>query len=82
MQIGDYVALNRGTVIQNHLFEDRIMKSDYLKIGDQCNVGNMAVILYSSEMAEGSTVRPLSLLMKGESLPKMSRWQGIPIQGC
>ena len=27
VQIGDYVALNPGVVIQNHLFEDRIMKS-------------------------------------------------------
>ncbi|MEJ2699633.1 MAG: hypothetical protein P8Z70_08235, partial [Desulfuromonadales bacterium] len=81
VRIGNYAALNRGAVIQNHLFEDRIMKSDYLKVGDQCSVGNMAVVLYSSEMEEGSSIGPLSLLMKGDTLPKKSRWQGIPIEG-
>jgi len=81
VQIGDYAALNKGAVIQNHLFEDRIMKSDYLKIGDRCSVGNMAVVLYSSVMGEGSSIGPLSLLMKGETLPGMSRWHGIPIEG-
>lgn len=80
VRIGDGAALNRGAVVQNHLFEDRIMKSDYLKIGDRCSVGNMAVVLYSTEMGEGSSIGPLSLLMKGETLPERSRWQGIPIQ--
>jgi non-ribosomal peptide synthetase-like protein len=78
VDIGDYAALNAGVVVQNHLFEDRIMKSSYLKIGDECSVGNMSVILYDSEMKQGSTVSPLSLLMKGESIPERSRWIGIP----
>jgi hypothetical protein len=46
VQIGDHVALNGGAIIQNHLFEDRIMKSSYLRIDDGCSVGNMAVVLY------------------------------------
>ena len=44
VQIGDHVALNGGAIIQNHLFEDRIMKSSYLRIDDGCSVGNMAVV--------------------------------------
>ena len=32
IEIGDYVALNAGAVVQNHLFEDRVMKSSYLRI--------------------------------------------------
>ena len=78
MQIGDYAALNFGAVIQNHLFEDRVMKSSYLHIGDSCAVGNMAVVLYDSEMAGGAVLGPLSLLMKGESLAAGSTWHGIP----
>lgn len=80
VDIGDYAALNQGVVIQNHLFEDRIMKSDYLRIGDECSVGNMAVVLYDTEMKTGSKIAPLSLLMKGETLPPHSRWIGIPTQ--
>lgn len=78
VRIGDYAALNVGAVVQNHLFEDRIMKSSTLTIGDNCSVGTMAVVLYDTEMKEGSSVGPLSLLMKGEVLPPQSRWVGIP----
>lgn len=78
VHVGDYAALNAGVVVQNHLFEDRIMKSDHLTIGENCSVGNMAVILYNTEMKSGACVGPLSLLMKGEVLPAQSRWLGIP----
>jgi non-ribosomal peptide synthetase-like protein len=78
VEIGDYVALNVGATIQTHLFEDRIMKASYLKIGDECTVANMAVILYDTEMKPGSTLGPLSLLMKGETIPPSARCLGIP----
>jgi non-ribosomal peptide synthetase-like protein len=78
VEIGDRAALNLGTTIQTHLFEDRIMKSDYLKIGPECSIGNMAVVLYSTAMQRGSSLAPLSVLMKGETLPAGSRWCGIP----
>jgi len=79
VDIGDYAALNFDVIVQNHLFEDRIFKSSGLKIGNDCSVGNMAVILYDTEMGDGSSIGPLSLLMKGENIPKMSRFEGIPI---
>jgi non-ribosomal peptide synthetase-like protein len=78
VRIGDYASLNLGATLQTHLFEDRVMKSDTLVIGDGCNVGNMAIVLYATEMQRGSTLGSLSVLMKGETLPPMSRWRGIP----
>jgi non-ribosomal peptide synthetase-like protein len=78
VQIGDCSALNMGCTIQTHLFEDRVMKSDHLKIGAGCSVGNMAVVLYGTEMKDGSSLAPLSVLMKGETLPPKSRCCGIP----
>src|SRR5262249_45544653 len=78
VEIGDYAALNLGSTIQTHLFEDRVMKADRLKIGDGCSVGNMTVVLYGTEMQYGSSLAPLSVLMKGEVLPAFSRWSGIP----
>ncbi len=80
VKIGDNNDLNIGVVIQNHLFEDRIMKSSYLKIGDNCSIGNMAVILYDTEIKNNSTIGPLSLLMKGETIPNNTQWHGIPTQ--
>lgn len=78
--IRDYAAVNYGATIQTHLFEDRIMKADRLVIGEGATVGNMAVVLYDTEMQIGSYLAPLSVLMKGEKLPPLSRWYGVPTQ--
>lgn len=79
VEIGDYACLNRGVVIQNHLFEDRIFKSSTVKIGHECSIGNMSIVLYDTEIKANTIIGPLSLVMKGESLPKASKWLGIPI---
>ncbi|MGB6977325.1 MAG: Pls/PosA family non-ribosomal peptide synthetase, partial [Gammaproteobacteria bacterium] len=78
--IGDNVSLNADATIQTHLFEDRIMKMAHLKIGNNCTVGDMAVILFGTTMEQGSSLASLSLLMKGETLPAGTAWQGIPAQ--
>jgi non-ribosomal peptide synthetase-like protein len=78
VEIGECAALNLGSTIQTHLFEDRVMKADYLKIGNGCTVGNMTVVLYGTAMQDRSALSPLSVLMKGEVLPAFSRWSGIP----
>jgi non-ribosomal peptide synthetase-like protein len=78
VEIGDNASLNLGATIQTHLFEDRVMKADYLKIGEGCSIGNMAVVLYGTEMKRGSSLGALSVLMKGEVVPAFSRWIGIP----
>jgi non-ribosomal peptide synthetase-like protein len=80
VEIGDRAAVNLGCTVQTHLFEDRIMKSDRIKIGDDCSVGNMAVVLYATEMGKRSVLAPMSVLMKGERLPEGTRWIGIPTQ--
>jgi len=76
--VGGWTALNEGVVVQNHLFEDRIMKSSRVTIGEGCSVGTMAVILYDSELRPGSALDPLSLVMKGSVVPAGERWVGIP----
>ncbi len=76
--IGDRASLNLGATVQTHLFEDRVFKADHLTVGDDCSIGNMAVTLYGSEMKSGSKLGPLSVLMKGETLPSQTSWHGIP----
>jgi non-ribosomal peptide synthetase-like protein len=80
VDIGDRACLNLGATIQTHLFEDRIFKADHLRIGHGCTVGNMAVVLYGTEMQAGSVLGPLSVLMKGETLPPATHWHGIPCE--
>jgi non-ribosomal peptide synthetase-like protein len=80
VHIGDYAAVNFGVTIQTHLFEDRILKAGRLEIANGASVGNMAIVLYDTKMELGSSLAPLSVLMKGETLPPLSRWYGIPTQ--
>ncbi|MFA7307906.1 MAG: Pls/PosA family non-ribosomal peptide synthetase [Hyphomicrobium sp.] len=80
VEIGDRACLNMGATIQTHLFEDRVFKADVIKIDDNCSVGNMAVVLYGTEMRDGSNLGPLSVLMKGEMLPEATRWHGTPCE--
>lgn len=80
VEIGDKACINLGATVQTHLFEDRIFKADHLRIGNGCSVGNMAVVLYGTEMREGSVLGPLSVLMKGEMLPPLTHWHGVPCE--
>ena len=78
VDIEDNVNLNSGVIIQNHLFEDRIMKSSTLNIKKNCSIGNMSVVLYDSIINQHTIIAPLSLVMKNEIIPKNSKWIGIP----
>jgi non-ribosomal peptide synthetase-like protein len=77
-RIGDEATLNADCTIQTHLFEDRVMKMSTVEIGPGCKVGAGSLVLYDTHMEPGSALGDLSLLMKGETLPAGTHWQGIP----
>jgi carbonic anhydrase/acetyltransferase-like protein (isoleucine patch superfamily) len=60
------------------LFEDRVMKMSTVEIGARCKVGAGSLVLYDTAMENGCALGDLSLLMKGEILPRNTRWEGIP----
>src|SRR5207247_3707542 len=76
--IGDRAELNDDCVMQSHLFEDRVLKASRFRIGRDCTVGALSVVLYDSVMEDGARLGALSLLMKGERLPAGTAWGGIP----
>lgn len=80
VEIGDDVALNDEAGLQTHLFEDRIMKMGRVKIGDRCTIGSSATILYDVELEDDVKISDLTLIMKGETLPRETSWQGAPGQ--
>jgi non-ribosomal peptide synthetase-like protein len=78
IEIGDEATINRDVTLQTHLFEDRVMKMSHVSIGRGASVGSMSLVLYDTQMADGASLGQLSLLMKGETLPAGTRWEGIP----
>ena len=76
--IGDDAALNSDCGPQTHLFEDRVMKISTVAIGARCTIGGGSIVLYDAKMEAASTLGELSLLMKGETLPADTHWEGSP----
>jgi non-ribosomal peptide synthetase-like protein len=76
--IGDYSELNALTCPQTHLFEDRVMKIDDVRIADRVYLAPRSAVLYSAEVGSGAWLGPLTLVMKGESIPAASKWSGCP----
>ena len=49
-----------------------------IHIGDRCVVGGGSIILYDARMEDDSALGELSMLMKGETLPAGTHWEGSP----
>src|SRR5690606_22352201 len=76
--IGDDVTLNFRSIIQCHSQEDGAFKSDQITIGSGCTVGVGAWVHYGVRMGDGATLEADSFLMKGEEVPRLTRWGGNP----
>ncbi|WP_051237180.1 Pls/PosA family non-ribosomal peptide synthetase [Ottowia thiooxydans] len=78
VRIGDHSELNALCCPQTHLFEDRVMKVDDVVIGSRVTLGPRCTVLYGASVGDGAQLGPLTLVMKGESIPAGTRWQGSP----
>jgi non-ribosomal peptide synthetase-like protein len=76
--IGDYSELNALCCPQTHLFEDRVMKIDHVRIGSRVTMGPRSAVLYGAEVGDNARLGPLTLVMKGEFIPPASAWSGCP----
>lgn len=77
--LGDASTVNRGCVVQTHLFHDRIMSMDTVELETGATLGPHSVVLPASTLGAHATVGPASLVMRGETVPVGSRWSGNPI---
>ncbi len=77
--LGDGATVERGCVVQTHLFHDRIMAMDTVTIGAGATLGPHCVALPASALGDGATVGPASLVMRGDTVPASTRWWGNPI---
>jgi len=78
--IGDYAVINMGSCPQTHLYEDRIMKVGSIEIGRGVTIGSGSTVLYDTKIGEFAQIRPMTLIMKGETIPAHTAWCGAPAQ--
>ncbi|MBG6226125.1 non-ribosomal peptide synthetase-like protein [Arthrobacter sp. CAN_A2] len=77
--LGTGSTVNRGCVVQTHLFHDRIMSMDTVELAAGATLGPHSVILPAARIDPGATVGPASLVMRGETVPAGTYWMGNPV---
>ncbi|WP_338678174.1 Pls/PosA family non-ribosomal peptide synthetase [Streptomyces sp. SCSIO 30461] len=77
--IGPGASVNRGCVVQTHLFHDRIMRMDNVVLGAGATLGPHGIALPGAVIGDRAAVGPASLVMRGERVPADTRWLGNPI---
>lgn len=79
ISLGAGSTVNRGCVVQTHLFHDRILTMDTVSLEPGSTLGPHSVILPAATIGAHASIGPVSLVMRGESVPSKTRWIGNPI---
>ncbi|MDT5170234.1 MAG: hypothetical protein QOD02_3565, partial [Mycobacterium sp.] len=80
VMLGRGSTVNRGCVVQTHLFHDRILRMDAVVLEPGATLGPHGVALPAARLGAGVTVGPASLVVRGDEVPRSTRWQGNPIR--
>ncbi|HEX3649586.1 MAG TPA: Pls/PosA family non-ribosomal peptide synthetase, partial [Pseudonocardiaceae bacterium] len=72
-------TVNRGCVVQTHLFHDRIMSMDEVRLAGGATLGPHGIVLPGASIGTATTVGPGSLVTRGDEVPPHTRWLGNPI---
>jgi non-ribosomal peptide synthetase-like protein len=79
VRLGDGATINKGCVVQTHLFHDRIMSMDEVVLDEGATLGPHGIVLPGASIGARTTVGPGSLVTRGDAVPADSRWLGNPI---
>ncbi|QDY81176.1 amino acid adenylation protein [Streptomyces qinzhouensis] len=77
--VGAGASVNRGCVLQTHLFHDRIMRLGPVELGPGATLGPHSIALPGAVIGAGAVAGPASLVLRGERVPPGTRWLGNPI---
>lgn len=79
ISIDDRATVNRGTVLQTHLFHDRVMTLDTVSVRSGATLGPNSFMLPGSSLGERATIQPSSLVLRQDGIPRDSVWAGNPV---
>ena len=79
VSLGDGATINRGCVVQTHLFHDRIMSMSKVTLDEGATLGPHGIVLPGASIGARTTVGPGSLVTRGDEVPADTRWLGNPI---
>ncbi|MEV4732635.1 Pls/PosA family non-ribosomal peptide synthetase [Saccharopolyspora sp. NPDC049426] len=79
VRLGAGATVNRGCVVQTHLFHDRVMRLDEVRLDPGATLGPHGIVLPGASIGADTTIGPGSLVTRGDEVPAGTRWLGNPI---
>ena len=80
VELGDGATVNQGSVVQTHLFHDRMLGTDMVTPRSAARPSaRTRSSCPAATIGRHATVGPVSLVMRGESVPDKTVWIGNPI---
>jgi non-ribosomal peptide synthetase-like protein len=79
VELGDGCAINRASVVQTHLYHDRVLRIGPARMGAGSTLGPDSHVLPETVVGDGCTVGWRSVVMWGEELPAGTSWHGAPV---
>lgn len=80
IELGNSVTINRGTVLQTHLFHDRVMSMEHVRFKCGSTLGPNSFVLPGATVEKRTLIGAASLVMRQETLPADSLWSGNPVR--
>ncbi|KAM4066553.1 AMP-binding enzyme [Hirsutella rhossiliensis] len=80
VDLGAGATVNRGCVLQTHLFHDRLMRLGSVRLEPGATLGPHAIALPGVVIGAGTTIGPAALVMRGEHIPDGTSWLGNPLR--
>lgn len=79
VELGEGAGVDRGCVLQTHLFHDRVLSLDRVGLRAGATLGPHGVVLPAARLGAQTTVGPASLVVRGDRLPDGTLWVGNPV---
>lgn len=79
VSLQDRCTVNRGTVLQTHLFHDRVMSLESVSLETGASLGPNSFLLPGSSLGMRSSVLPGSLVLRQDGIPADTVWSGNPV---
>lgn len=78
--IGHGVIIEPGAIVQPHTLENRVIKTNPVRIGSGAKLGSDCCVLRGAVIGDSVTLQPGTLIMAHDVLPANSSWIGCPAQ--
>jgi len=79
VDVAESAAVNHHACIQTHLFHDRVMQIGPSRLGAGSTMGPRTAVLPDTVVGDDTHLGMRSVLLRGEALPAVGRWVGIPL---